>query len=88
MAQRQKMGSQYASAGDGPSKSAADIERERILAPTRSNNQARMVNMPSSYTIAPRSTFDGTRGSEHRPLGANGMEAFRKMTQKKKKGGA
>jgi transcription factor SPN1 len=44
-----------------------------------------MVNLPSSYTVAPQSTFMGSQGSSHRPLGAGGMEAFRKMTQKSKK---
>lgn len=56
-----------------------------MLAPTRSNNEARMASLPSSYTIAPQSTFDGNRANDHRPLGASGMEAFRKMTQKNKK---
>ena len=50
-----------------------------------SNNRARMSSLPESYTIAPKSTFEGAHGSGHRPLGAGGMEAFRKMTQKKKK---
>jgi transcription factor SPN1 len=67
--------------------SARDAERERILAPVGSSNRARMTSLPESYTIAPKSTFDGARGSEHRPLGAGGMEAFRKMTQKTKKRG-
>lgn len=53
--------------------------------PAGSEAVMRSDGLPSSYTIAPKSTFDGTRGSEHRPLGAGGMEAFRKMTQKKKK---
>lgn len=79
------MGTQQFTVSDRPVQSAAEADRERLLAPTRANNQARMSNLPSSYTIAPISTFDGARGSEHRPLGANGMEAFRKMTQKKKK---
>lgn len=61
------------------------MERERLLAPTRANNEARMSNLPSSYKIAPMSTFDGNRAQDHRPLGASGMEAFRKMTQKNKK---
>jgi transcription factor SPN1 len=67
--------------------SARDAERERILAPVGFNNRARMSSLPESYTIAPKSSFDGARGSEHRPLGASGMEAFRKMTQKSKKRG-
>ncbi|KAG9254039.1 transcription factor IWS1 [Emericellopsis atlantica] len=48
-------------------------------------NRARAGGLPSSYTIAPRSTFEGTGGTDHRPLGAGGMDAFRRMTQKKKK---
>lgn len=46
-----------------------------------------MASLPSSYTIAPKSTFDGSQGQDHLPLGASGMEAFRKMTQKSKKRG-
>ncbi|KAH8169336.1 TFIIS helical bundle-like domain-containing protein [Sarocladium implicatum] len=63
---------------------APSAETDR-LAPKGFDNQARATNLPASYTVAPRSTFDGARGSEHRPLGASGMDAFRKMTQKKKK---
>ncbi|KAJ9420180.1 transcription factor IWS1, partial [Fusarium oxysporum] len=32
-----------------------------------SNNSARMVNLPSSYTVAPQSTFMGSQNSSHRP---------------------
>ncbi|KAH7010005.1 transcription factor IWS1 [Ilyonectria destructans] len=85
LAQRQKTNSQF-SLTQRPAVSARDAERERFLAPARTNNQARMANLPSSYTIAPKSTFDGPQGGMgHRPLGAGGMEAFRKMTQKSKK---
>ncbi|KAL7922851.1 transcription factor [Trichoderma austrokoningii] len=85
MAQRRKQGAQF-TISERPAQTAAEAERERILAPVRGGNQARMVNLPASYTIAPVSTFDGTnRTQDHRPLGAGGMEAFRKMTQKKKK---
>ncbi|ODA84202.1 hypothetical protein RJ55_02720 [Drechmeria coniospora] len=79
-AQRRKTGSQF-SLTQRPSVSA----RDAFLAPSRGDNQARMGHLPQSYTIAPMSTFDGTRGQDHRPLGANGMEAFRRMTQKKKR---
>ncbi|KAJ3480151.1 hypothetical protein NLG97_g8139 [Lecanicillium saksenae] len=82
--QRQKAGTQF-SLTQRPAQSAAEVERERMLAPTRANNEARMASLPSSYTIAPMSTFDGNRANDHRPLGASGMEAFRKMTQKSKK---
>ncbi|KAM0472250.1 hypothetical protein ACHAPX_008932 [Trichoderma viride] len=84
MAQRRKQGSQF-TISERPAQSAADAERERFLAPVRGGNQARMVNLPASYTIAPVSTFDGNKSQDHRPLGAGGMEAFRRMTQKKKK---
>lgn len=84
MAQRQKANSQF-TLSQRPAANAKDAERERLLAPSRGNNSARMVNLPSSYTVAPQSTFMGTSNSNHRPLGAGGMEAFRKMTQKNKK---
>ncbi|KAF4589033.1 transcription factor IWS1 [Ophiocordyceps camponoti-floridani] len=77
MAQRQKTNSQF-TLSQRPSQSA----REAFLAPQGNNNQARMASLPSSYTIAPKSTFDGSQGQDHRPLGASGMEAFRRMTQK------
>ncbi|RYO76938.1 hypothetical protein DL766_008159 [Monosporascus sp. MC13-8B] len=69
------------------SQTVRDAERERILAPATQSNRARVVGLPSSYTIAPRSTFDPSRGPEHRPIGSSGLEAFRKMTQKGKKKG-
>ncbi|PHH72152.1 hypothetical protein CDD82_6146 [Ophiocordyceps australis] len=78
MAQRQK--SQF-NLTQRPVQSA----RDAFLAPQGGNNQARMASLPSSYTIAPKSTFDGSRSQDHRPLGASGMEAFRRMTQKTKK---
>ncbi|RGP61514.1 transcription factor iws1 [Fusarium longipes] len=84
MAQRQKTNSQF-SLSQRPALNTKEAERERLLAPSRGNNSARMVNLPSSYTVAPQSTFMGSQGSGHRPLGAGGMEAFRKMTQKSKK---
>ncbi|KAF4981650.1 hypothetical protein FZEAL_2590 [Fusarium zealandicum] len=84
IAQRQKANSQF-SLSQRPAQNAKEAERERFLAPARTNNSARMVNLPSSYTIAPQSTFAGNQDQAHRPLGAGGMEAFRKMTQKSKK---
>ncbi|KFH40290.1 Transcription factor-like protein [Hapsidospora chrysogenum ATCC 11550] len=84
MAQRQKAGSQF-SLTQRPALSSQEAERERFLAPAGGDNRARMTSLPASYTIAPRSTFDGSRGMDHRPLGAGGMEAFRKMTQRSKK---
>ncbi|KAK0628297.1 hypothetical protein B0T17DRAFT_588461 [Bombardia bombarda] len=66
-------------------KTEYELERERMLAPDPVNtNRARPAGLPASYTIAPRSTFDGSRGPDHRPIGSGGLEAFRKMTQKGK----
>ncbi|KAH8648572.1 hypothetical protein BX600DRAFT_517947 [Xylariales sp. PMI_506] len=62
-----------------------DAERERILAPNIISNRARVTGLPSSYTVAPKSTFQPTRDGSHRPIGASGVEAFRKMTQKGKR---
>lgn len=41
-----------------------------------------MESSNTSYTIAPKSTFDASKGLDPsaRPIGAGGMEAFRKMT--------
>ncbi|KAI1778821.1 hypothetical protein F4818DRAFT_402557 [Hypoxylon cercidicola] len=66
---------------------AAEEERARMLAPNRDISAARVSGMPSTYTIAPRSTFDPTRGPDYRPIGMGGIEAFRKITQKGKKKG-
>jgi transcription factor SPN1 len=61
-------------------------ERQRQLAPpTANNNRAKPAGLPATYTVAPRSTFDPNRNDGYRPLGAGGLEAFRKMTQKGKK---
>lgn len=87
-AQRQKTSSSQFTLSQRPAvQTGREAERERFLAAPASNNRARMAGLQSSYTIAPKSTFDGSRGLDHRPLGANGMEAFRKMTQKAKKRG-
>ncbi|KAI0376743.1 hypothetical protein F5Y04DRAFT_197276 [Hypomontagnella monticulosa] len=67
--------------------SLAEAERARMLAPNREISHARVMGLPSTYTIAPRSTFDPTRAQDYRPIGASGMEAFRRMTQKGKKKG-
>ena len=68
-------------------KTLYELERERMLAPEPTNsNRARPAGLPTSYTVAPRSTFDGsTQVPGFRPIGASGTEAFRKMTQKGKK---
>lgn len=66
---------------------ARDIERQRLLAPKIISNRARMETSNTSYTVAPRSNFDPSRGMDPnaRPIGAGGMEAFRKMTAKQGK---
>jgi transcription factor SPN1 len=71
-----------------PLRSRLDAERERALAPVVKANRAQPAGLPASYTVAPRSTFDATRAGQpdHRPIGAGGLEAFRRMTQKGKGG--
>lgn len=63
--------------------------RAKALAPVVANpNRARPVGLPQSYTVAPVSNTaggGGAQGPDHRPVGASGMEAFRRMTQKGKK---
>jgi transcription factor SPN1 len=78
--------SQSSSSSQTPFRSRAEAERERALAPVVRSNRAQPAGLPASYTVAPRSTFDGTRAGQpdHRPIGAGGLEAFRRMTQKNK----
>ncbi|APA11015.1 hypothetical protein SS1G_03279 [Sclerotinia sclerotiorum 1980 UF-70] len=66
---------------------ARDIERQRLLAPKIISNRARMETSNTSYSIAPRSNFDPSRGLDpaSRPIGAGGVDAFRKMTAKQGK---
>ena len=68
------------------SQSRYAAENERALAPLVTNpNRARPAGLPQAYTVAPRSTFDpNARGAEYRPIGADGLEAFRKMAQRNK----
>lgn len=67
--------------------SSRDRERERLLAQPIKSNRARMETANTSYTVAPKSTFDASKGLDPsaRPIGASGMEAFRKMTAKQGK---
>ncbi|QSZ37177.1 hypothetical protein DSL72_009271 [Monilinia vaccinii-corymbosi] len=67
--------------------SARELERQRLLAPKIISNRARMETSNTSYSIAPRSNFDPSRGLDpnSRPIGAGGVEAFRKMTTKQGK---
>jgi transcription factor SPN1 len=45
-----------------------------------------MESSNTSYSIAPRSNFDGSRvDPSTRPIGAGGMDAFRRMTAKQVK---
>lgn len=61
-------------------------KRAAALEPVRANpNRARPAGMPVSYTIAPISQLGSGAGPDHRPVGAGSMEAFRKITQGKKK---
>ncbi|KAI2615337.1 hypothetical protein GGR54DRAFT_613044 [Hypoxylon sp. NC1633] len=69
------------------SQSLAEAERERMLAPARDLGRARITGLPSTYTIAPRSTFDPSSAPDYRPIGASGIEAFRKIAQRGKKRG-
>ncbi|RDW66972.1 putative transcription factor IWS1 [Coleophoma crateriformis] len=71
----------------GPQLSQRELDRERMLAPPKISNRARMESSNTSYTIAPRSTFDASRGPDPltRPVGAGGMDAFRRMTAKQGK---
>lgn len=70
-----------------PGLSQRDIERERVLAQPIRSNRARMETANTSYTVAPRSNFDPSKGLDPsaRPIGAGGVEAFRKMTAKQGK---
>ncbi|KAL2062274.1 hypothetical protein VTL71DRAFT_6540 [Oculimacula yallundae] len=67
--------------------SQKELERERLLAQPIRSSRARMDSSNTSYTIAPKSTFDASKGLDPstRPIGAGGMEAFRKMTAKQGK---
>ncbi|KAK0105274.1 Transcription factor iws1 [Cadophora gregata] len=67
--------------------SQKELERERVLAQPNRSTRARVESGNTSYTIAPKSTFDASKGLDpsSRPIGAGGMEAFRKMTAKQGK---
>lgn len=91
IAQRQEAalsGSQMSLPQRPAGKSKFDEERERLLRPEAvDSKRARPAGLPASYTIAPKSTFDGSSQPDFKPIGAAGLEAFRKMTQKGKKRG-
>ncbi|KAI9046933.1 hypothetical protein LZ554_009009 [Drepanopeziza brunnea f. sp. 'monogermtubi'] len=68
--------------------SQKELDRARVLAqPGMQSTRARVESGNTSYTIAPKSTFDASKGLDpsSRPIGAGGMEAFRKMTAKQGK---
>lgn len=88
---RQSAGSQFTlSQRPAPPPTQAsrrDAERERILQlPVKDGNRARVVGLPSSYSVAPKSTFTSSSqsGPEYRPIGASGDAAFRKIMLKNK----
>ncbi|KAF3759975.1 hypothetical protein M406DRAFT_283688, partial [Cryphonectria parasitica EP155] len=63
-------------------------QRAKALLPLVTNpNRARPISSRTSYTVAPVSNMSsgGSGGQDHRPVGAAGIEAFRKMTQNRKK---
>jgi transcription factor SPN1 len=74
-------------ASQRPVMSQRELERERLLAQPIRSNRARVESSNTTYTIAPKSTFDPSKGLDpaSRPIGAGGMEAFRKMTAKQGK---
>lgn len=88
LAHRPSAAASQISKGATSSVSALLAERRaKALEPVRTNpNRARPVGQPQSYTVAPVSNMD-TSSQDHRPVGASGVEAFRKMTQKGKKRG-
>ncbi|KAK0656237.1 hypothetical protein B0T16DRAFT_319276 [Cercophora newfieldiana] len=91
IAQRQEAavsGSQMTLTQRPAGKTQYELDRERLLAPAPiNNNRARPAGLPASYTIAPQSTFDRSSQPDFKPIGAQGLEAFRKLTQKGKKRG-
>lgn len=72
------------SQGQRAQMSQKELDRERFLARTDVSNRARMESGTASYSIAPAPNFDNAKNVS-KPIGAGGMEAFRKMTAKKTK---
>ena len=78
-------GSQYTQTLTERPLSRFELDREMQLAPPVINaNRATPVGLPQSYTVAPKSTFEGHRGADYRPIGASSVEAFRRMAQRAK----
>jgi transcription factor SPN1 len=65
--------------------SSRELDMERLVAMPASS-RARLEISNTSYTVAPKSTFDPSKGIDpsSRPIGASGMDAFRKLTAKKR----
>lgn len=74
-------------ASQRPALSQRELERERLLAQPIRSNRARAEGSNTSYTIAPKSTFDPSKGLDpsFRPIGSGGDAAFRRMTAKQGK---
>ncbi|CAK7235136.1 Transcription factor iws1 [Sporothrix curviconia] len=78
-------GSQYTQTLTERPLSRFELDRELQLAPPVVNaNRATPVGLPQSYTVAPKSTFDGHRGADYRPIGASSVAAFQRMAQRAK----
>ncbi|CAK7218891.1 Transcription factor iws1 [Sporothrix bragantina] len=78
-------GSQYTQTLTERPLSRFELDREMQLAPPVINaNRATPVGLPQSYTVAPKSTFDGHRGTDFRPIGASSVAAFQRMAQRAK----
>ncbi|KAL2884761.1 Transcription factor IWS1 [Ceratocystis lukuohia] len=70
-----------------PGLSSHEAERQRALALPDTSGRARLMDRPVSYTVAPVSTFSGAprANGDHRPIGASGIDAFRRMASKAKR---
>ncbi|KAI9745090.1 MAG: Transcription factor iws1 [Claussenomyces sp. TS43310] len=74
---------QHSSSQRAGALSQRDLDRERLLAPAKLSNRARLEAANASYSVAPKSTFDPSRiDPNSRPIGASGDLAFRRMTAK------
>ncbi|TVY28591.1 Transcription factor [Lachnellula hyalina] len=75
------------SSSQRPGLSKREIERERVLAQPNKSNRARMETSNSSYTVAPRSTFDPNQGLDplSRPIGASAESEIKKLIERKRK---
>lgn len=76
-----------ASSSQRPGLSRRELERERILAQPSRTNRARMESSNSTYTVAPRSTFDPNQGLDplSRPIGASAETEIKRLIERRKK---